>query len=232
MHRPALHALLLLAACGPGRPPDGTGGASGSASSLDSAGDSSAAPTTSTSSTTSTTSDDSTTSAETCGNWSSTALETVPGDPPMCVDPQVEWHEKHLDCALDCSTATELHGEGPAAALAGVTRISFDVVYGACGEGLQLRRLHLGSPYAPKAVVWAGIDCALDPWLGAHPVTGRLADDTEFTATMTIDGYAGDWDSPDPVDPPRLFGSFGGDLVGPFEAVHCAALDAYYDNCA
>lgn len=49
---------------------------------------------------------------------------------------------------------------------------------------------------------------------------------------MTIDSYAGDWESADPVDPSRLFGSFSGDIIGPFEATHCAAIDMYYTNCA
>ena len=95
------------------------------------------------------------------------------------------------------------------AALGSVTRITFGITYGACGKGLALERLYLrNNPYKRQAIVWAGIECALDPWIGDHVVQGRLADDTPFTATMTIDSYAGDWESADPVDPPRLFGSF------------------------
>jgi len=52
-----------------------------------------------------------------------------------------------------------------------------------------------------------------------------------FRATRTGWCFTSIWVSDDPVDPPRLLGSFSGDLVGPFEAVHCAALDLYYDNC-
>lgn len=36
---------------------------------------------------------------------------------------------------------------------------------------------------------------------------------------------------PDPVDSPRLFGSFSGDLVGPFEATHYALNDGYLFAC-
>lgn len=82
-------------------------------------------------------------------------------------------------------------------------------------------------------MVFAGLECALDPWLGEHAVGGHLpVDGIDIAASMTIDSYAGDWDSIDPVDPPRLLGSFSGDLVGPFEAVHCAALDGHQNNCA
>ncbi len=74
------------------------------------------------------------------------------------------------------------------------------------------------------------LECALDPWLGAHALDGTSPDDTPFATILTIDSYSGDWISEDPVDPPRLFGNFSGDLVGPFEPVHCAALDIY-SNC-
>lgn len=154
-----------------------------------------------------------------------------PGDVPTCDAPQVEWMVAHTDCIADCSTTTQLHGEGPAAGLS-ATRITFNIIHGACGKGLQLQRFHVGSsPLKPAAVVWALLDCGLDPWLGSHPVTGTLADDTPFEATLTIDSYAGDWQSSDPIDPPRLFGSFTGDLVGPFEAVHCGKFDKFL-NCA
>ncbi len=49
---------------------------------------------------------------------------------------------------------------------------------------------------------------------------------------MTIDGSTGDWMSADPIDPSRIFGTFAGDLVGPFEAVHCASLDKSFWNCS
>jgi hypothetical protein len=49
---------------------------------------------------------------------------------------------------------------------------------------------------------------------------------------MTLESYSGDWLSADPVDPPRLIGSFSGALVGPFEAVHCGSLDASSSNCS
>ncbi|MCY0994733.1 hypothetical protein OV203_46840 [Nannocystis sp. ILAH1] len=61
----------------------------------------------------------------------------------------------------------------PAAALGSVTRITFGITYGACGKGLALERLYLGNnPYKRQAIVWAGIECALDPWIGDHVVQG------------------------------------------------------------
>ena len=220
--------LLCIAGCGPALPQESATG--GEAQTSTSTG----APTSTGAGATSTSGDGTTAgfSFETCGEATETGLDPIPTDAPNCVDPQVDWQEKHVDCALDCSTKTSLHGVGPAAGLVLVSRITFDVSYGACGKGLHLRRLHLGHPSAPTAVVWVGLTCGLDPWLGAHAVTGTLADETPFTATLTIDGYAGDWVSPDPIDPPRLFGTFSGDLVGPFEATHCASNDGYQDNCA
>lgn len=181
---------------------------------------------------TSTTGTSTSTGFDTCDPGHTGDTIDDPGDVPDCVEPQVEWKEAHHDCIADCSTETELHGEGPAAGLH-ATRITFNIVAGVCGKGIQLQRFHIGSnPLQPAATVWAGLDCGLDPWLGSFPVTGRLADDTPFEATLTLDSYSGDWQSPDPVDPPRLFGSFTGDLVGSFEAVHCGKFDIYYDNCA
>lgn len=168
---------------------------------------------------------------ETCGEMTDTSVEPVPADVANCVDPQIDWLSERLDCVLDCSNKTLLHGKGPAASLVLVSQITFDIGYGPCGHGLLLRRLHLGHPSAPKATVSAYLECGLDPWIGAHAVNGWLADQTPFTATLTIDGYAGDWNSPEPVDPPRLFGSFSGDLVGPFEATHCALNDGYLFAC-
>lgn len=167
----------------------------------------------------------------TCGEETDTGVDPVPADVAFCVDPQIDWLEEHLDCALDCSDKTLIHGEGPAASLLMISQITFDIGYGPCGEGLLLRRLFLGHPSAPKATVSAYLECGLDPWIGAHAVKGRLADGAAFTATLTIEGYAGDWVSPAPVDPPRLFGAFAGDLVGPFEATHCAMNDGFLFAC-
>lgn len=189
---------------------------------------------TSTGASTGTTSGGSTTaepSFETCGEMTDTGVDDVPADVAICINPQINWLAQHVDCALDCSDKTLVHGEGPAASLVLVSQITFDIGYGPCGYGLLLRRLYLGHPSAPKATVSAYLECGLDPWIGAHPVVGWLADQTPFKATLTIDGYSGDWNSPDPVDPPRLFGSFSGDLVGPFEATHCALNDGYLFAC-
>lgn len=241
---------LSLASCGPGAPQAGTTDASsttgaGTLSTTATNGTAttfvtSGTPTTSSNADTTAPMDSSsgaqssastTTGFETCGEWESTGVEPVPAEIPFCVDPQVEWNEEHFDCVIECSMATQLHGEGPAASLVLVSRITFSVAYGLCGKGLMLQRLFLGHPLAPKATVGAWIDCGLDPWVGTFPVDGRLADQTEFSAMMTIDGYAGDWISPNPVDPPRLFGSFSGDLVGAFEATHCSANDTRQDHC-
>jgi len=240
--------FLLVAACGPGAGSSSggmTGGdvtvaAATGAPTTSTSGTSEITVTTTTSMTTtsgSSTSDGAATSTsgfESCEDTilATSFLEDVVGDVPQCVDAQVEWKSEHLDCRIDCSTMTQIQGQGPAAGLSPVTQVTFGVVYGACGKGITLRQFHLGHPIKPQAIAQANIECGLDPWLGAHPVGGELPDETPFVTLMTIDSYAGDWLSDDPVDPPRLFGSFSGDLVGPFEAVHCAALDVYYDSCS
>lgn len=158
-------------------------------------------------------------------------VEQYPGTVPDCVDTEFDWKTEHVDCLVECSTMTQVHGEGPAAGIKPVTRIAFGVDYGVCGTGIALNRFHLGHPVTPQATIYAGLECALDPFLGSHEVHGWLPDSTDIDATMTIESYAGDWHSEDPVDPPRLLGSFAGDLVGPFEAIHCAALDVFYKSC-
>lgn len=154
-----------------------------------------------------------------------------PGNVPKCVDTEFDWKTEHVDCLVECSTMTQIHGEGPAAGIKPVTRIAFGVDYGVCGTGIALNRFYLGRPAAPQATIYAGLECALDPFLGSHEVGGWLPDSTDIDVTMTIESYAGDWHSEDPVDPPRLLGHLAGDLVGPFEAIHCAALDVFYKSC-
>ncbi len=158
-------------------------------------------------------------------------LDGPPGTIANCVDPQVEWDGPHDDCFVACSTATMIVGDGPAADIPAIDRAAFGVTYGECGEGLVLKWFLFGPLGAPTAMIYNNAECALDPWLGVYEVTGRLSDETPISAIMTIEGYAGDWVSAAPVDPPRLFGSLSGDLVGPFEALHCGGLDTYYDHC-
>lgn len=156
--------LMVMAACGPGTSdPSGSSSASGTTSTSGSSS-TAHAPTSDASATSSattimpettstatsgvgTTVDTSMTTMgfEPCGMGSTTDLGDWAGNVPECVDPQIEWMEEHLDCVLDCSTMTQLHGEGPAAALGSVTRITFGITYGACGKGLALERLYLGN---------------------------------------------------------------------------------------
>jgi hypothetical protein len=168
---------------------------------------------------------------DTIGEDPGGTTEEVPADAPQCAEPQIEWVGEHIDCLVDCSTMTQIHGAGPAAGLPVITQASFGVAHHACGDGLALRRLRLGSLAKPQVDLHMFLECALDPWLGEYAGTDTLSDDTPIEFVLTIAGYSGDWISEDPIDPPRLFGSFSGDLVGPFEAVHCAKLDTYGPRC-
>ncbi len=156
--------------------------------------------------------------------------EGYPADVPVCDVPQVEWYREHPDCRVDCSTMTEIHGVGPLAGMPVVTQISFGVAYSPCWSGLGLYLIRLGCLVKPQLDLYPTLECGLDPWLGAHIIQGKLPNDAPFEVTLTIESYAGDWMSEDPVEPPRLLGSFSGDLIGPFEAIHCGGLD-YTTNC-
>jgi hypothetical protein len=156
--------------------------------------------------------------------------EAAPANVPECDVAQIDWHSEHPDCRVECSTITQIHGAGPLAGMPVVTQIAFGVAYSPCWSGLGLHRIRLGSLGKPQLDLYPALACGLDPWLGDHPLEGTLFDDTPFAVTLTIESYAGDWMSEDPSEPPRLLGSFSGDLVGPFEAIHCGGLD-YTTNC-
>ncbi|MCY1013400.1 hypothetical protein OV079_49315 [Nannocystis pusilla] len=84
----------------------------------------------------------------------------------------------------------------------------------------------------PQAVLHRSVaECGPEQWPVTYELEGRFVDVSPFFTTMAIDGFIGDWLSTDPVDPPRIYGTFSGDLAGPFEAVHCAANDVFIDNC-
>lgn len=176
----------------------------------------------------STNTDAGTTDASAGTQSSSGATTDLPG---FCM-PETDWNEEHVDCLSDWPTSTKLEAKGPAAPLGTVTQMLFGVLNQACIEGLSLEPIPIGDPLMPKAVLYGTVaDCGPEQWPGVYDLEGVLADDTHFFTTMTIDGYAGDWLSADPLDPPRFFGSFSGDLVGAFEAIHCAAIDVVINNC-
>ncbi|WP_434420270.1 hypothetical protein [Nannocystis pusilla] len=239
-----LTALALVSACGPGAPGDGPSSetadeaTTGAASDSLATGSQGTGGTTTTSGTTIADTAESTdaTDPSTATTTVATGSETTTGDLPWgeCEEPYLDWEEEHVDCVLDWPTTTMIHGEGPAAGLTPVTRVFFGVGYYACAlEGLELREVVLDDPLAPSATFFGGASCGPDGWIGEHVREGELSgSNTPIDVTMTIDGFSGDWMSADPVDPPRLLGTLSGDLVGPFEAVHCAALDRAVSNCA
>ncbi len=226
-----LSALLLVSACGPGKPEDGASGGTSGATSTGLASDSMGtgpAPTEATSTTASSSATSTTEPSE---------ATTTDGSPWSCEAPFVDWGEEHVDCMIDWPTMTAVHGEGPAAGLIPVTRVFFGVVYYNCGgdglDGLWLWQVVLDDPFMPAGVVRGGASCGPEGWIGEYEGEGTLSgSETPFSVMVTIDGFTGDWMSVDPVDPPRLLGTFARDLVGPFEAVHCAALDRYFGECA
>jgi hypothetical protein len=68
----------------------------------------------------------------------------------------------------------------------------------------------------------------LGMWLGTSENLGSVyaGGMTDVVAvTITITELAGNWDVADPLDPPRLVGSFAGEISGDFDAVYCDELD-------
>jgi len=102
--------------------------------------------------------------------------------------------------------------------LSGTALVSPDAI-GPCIHERVVEVCSLASSTRPSKLLAGILEDAKDP-------------EVPLSLELTIDGFAGDWDDADPVDdPPRILGSFAGDLVGAFEAVHCAALDGYSNNC-
>jgi hypothetical protein len=231
------------AACGPESPAGTSAGTSGADVSTSTTGEGGSTGTqaASTSTTVTPTSADTTeaidatTTSSGTETTSDTDFDTTTDEMPWgeCAEPYVDWDKEHVDCMVDWPTMTAVHGEGPATGLVSVTRIYFAVDYYACTpDGLTLGWLVIDDPTTPTAVLYGYASCGPERWIGEHDRKGEiLGSGTPIGVTMTIDGFAGDWISADPIDPPRILGSFTGDLVGPFEAIHCAALDTAIWNC-
>ncbi len=240
-------ALALVVSCGPGLPEDDTTGGTSGTSRADetttggvptTSGPVSTTPAadTSTGADTSTDATTTTTAMTTIATTGSTGGDETAEAPPFerCEPPPKEWHNEHFDCVLDQPTMTQVHGEGPAGTLPPTTHVFFGVTHGACDGSLRMNGMTVGAdPMMPDAAVFVGRGCGPDGWLGGDLAVGKLSPDAvPLSLELTIDGFVGDWDDADPVDdPPRILGSFTGDLVGAFEAVHCAALDGYSNNC-
>lgn len=230
-------ALVILLACGPspgtetGTAGDPTGAATGGAT------DGATSPTTPTTAAdtdapaSSTTGDPPATTTGTTGGESTgdamTADEST-GPAPICRD----WHP-YTGCPLDFPTKTLVEGVGPADGIEPITAFYFGIFGWACQQGNALDELDAREPFGPRVgfVRDERQPCGPEGWIGDHAVD-EVGPFLSVTATMTVEGFAGDWDSEVPDDPPRIFGHFSGDLVGPFEAIRCDQLDLYIDNCS
>lgn len=80
---------------------------------------------------------------------------------------------------------------------------------------------------------WVSTDTPLeDGWLGTWETTAMIHEN-EMTSvprepdTVKITELAGNWDTHDPADPPRLVGTIEGPISGPFDAVFCDKLVAF-----
>ena len=106
-----------------------------------------------------------------------------------------------------------------------------------CKPGNTLEIMRVRAPDGPflQFAEEHVLDCAPEGWIGDHPIvkynTGGIGTAT-VTATLTIDGFSGDWDSEVPVDPPRMIGHFSGGRVGHGEVLRVDRLDTFSDRCA
>ena len=175
----------------------------------------------------SSTGDISTGPAEDTGSTGTTTSE--PYEPLMCRRPAFVSDA----CPTALSAATAIEGAGGT-----LTVATFGVSVEACVPGNNFNGLAFGDPAEPTVFIygWPGEHrCGPETWLGAHVTTAYLVgdqpDSIELMVTLTIEGFAGDWDNEAPQEPTRIFGQLSGDLVGPFEAVRCDVLDRLIDNC-
>ncbi|WP_434425040.1 hypothetical protein [Nannocystis pusilla] len=79
---------------------------------------------------------------------------------------------------------------------------------------------------------WVSTDTSLEEgWLGTWETTALVHENQmthvpQETDAVTITALAGNWDTHDPADPPRLVGTIQGPISGSFDAVFCDKLVA------
>lgn len=149
-------------------------------------------------------------------------------EPAMC---RREAHA-YQGCPTDWPTMTAIEGWGETRTMA-----SFGVFQWVCKPGNNWNGMVLGDPADPPITIggWSFDGCGPEGWFGEHATKafaqGVQPEPVELDVTITIDGFAGDWDNEVPAEPARIFGHLSGDLVGPFEAIRCDLLDQSVDNC-
>ena len=206
--------------------------------------------------TTTTTTTSTTTAATSAGTTStsgpgSTVTSTVTGDPsgpdtattlvPPDLPPVDGQPSGLTGCNLAAPSGTAIKGESSLGVFEG-DRAYFGVVW--FGSELIEPRLLVLSPQADAAaelMLPAGTTGpilngeinteAYTHWPGLWSFPALLVFQGQAASpsvNATIVAFAGNWDAPDPNDPPRLVGSLSGDLAGPFDAVYCNTLDFFF----
>lgn len=238
MRRPLLLPLLLLA-CTERPLGDTDSGSSGTASSTSPGSASSGVPTTGAPTTSGTTSPPITTGpVDPTGDGTLVTTAIPPPDVPSDMPPQTGL----VGCHLDAPPGTAVEGDTDAGAFV-AHRAYFGVI--AAFDDPWAPILLFASPEADPAVEVVNPNGVTGPvlhgdvstdlleqggWLGTWTFFGTVyvPGQAHFPPglTVTIEALAGNWDVPDPNDPPRLVGTLAGPIAGPFDAIYCDKLDA------
>lgn len=196
----------------------------------------------------STTGPDTSTSASTSSGPSSTGTTDVStgSDPSDTAGvkfdlPASQWpHPALVGCTLAAPPGTDIKGQTTLGPFAG-DRAYFGVVVGlnqgiianpnllilSPGADLQTELTEQQGSTGPIVLGWTDTEFFAD-WIGQWVFGGHVVHKGMFVAPsvdVTITEFAGNWDANDPADPPRLVGTFAGDLAGSFDAVFCDKLN-------
>jgi len=136
------------------------------------------------------------------GTGSTSTTTGGPFEPLMCRRPAF----LNEECPTELSAATAIEGAGET-----LTVATFGVSVEACMEGNNFTGLAFGDPAEPTVFIygWPGeYRCGPETWLGAHVTkayrVGEQPDPIELMVTLTIEGFAGDWDNEAPQEPTDL----------------------------
>lgn len=162
--------------------------------------------------------------------------DTTPPDLPPKFDVGVDPWAALSGCPLEAPAGTDIHGDtalGPftsTRAWFGVTIWGMTPMLAFLGPGAD-PDVELDSHEGMTGPVLHGAaltDSLSLGWIGTWPLSTVLStggEEVDIELIIIIDALAGNWDTRDPDDPPRIIGSVSGPVSGSFDAVYCSRVD-------